>query len=226
MRKETIYQWHTGKVSKPMRLMVVTDLHDAPYEDILPMLDGADCLLVVGDVANRYQQTFTTGMHFCAEAAKRVPTFFSLGNHEARLDNLPTFLDDMKQTGATLLINSFAQLGELTIGGWYRPENLGMPDMIDEFERQPGCKVLMCHRPEDYIQHLRGRDVDLVLAGHAHGGQVRLFGRGLYAPGQGLLPKYTYGVVDRRMIISSGASNVVHAPRWGNPCEVVRIELD
>ena len=76
------------------------------------------------------------------------------------------------------------------------------------------------------MNELRGRDVDLVLAGHAHGGQVRVFGRGLYAPGQGLLPKYTHGVIDHRMIVSAGASNSVSIPRWGNPCEVLRIELD
>ena len=76
------------------------------------------------------------------------------------------------------------------------------------------------------IKYLRSRTVDLVVAGHAHGGQIRLAGRGVFSPGQGLFPRYTYGVVDGRMVMSAGAGNPVHLPRWGNPCEVLRITLD
>ena len=58
-------------------------------------------------------------------------------------------------------------------------------------EAEPGVKVLLCHRPEDYMHRLRGAKVDLVLAGHAHGGQIRIGGQGLYAPGQGHLSAAT-----------------------------------
>ena len=68
--------------------------------------------------------------------------------------------------------------------------------------------------------------MDLVVAGHAHGGQIRIGNQGLYAPGQGLFPRYTRGLADGRMIISAGAGNPAGAPRWGNPCEVLRITLD
>ena len=61
----------------------------------------------------------------------------------------------------------------------------------------------------------------LVLSGHAHGGQVRLFGRGLYAPGQGLLPRYTEGVHFRRLAVSRGLSNTQLVPRLFNPPEIV-----
>ena len=98
--------------------------------------------------------------------------------------------------------------------------------MLSDMEAEPGVKVLMCHRPEDYIRYLRGSRVDLVLSGHAHGGQIRLGGQGLYAPGQGFFPKYTHGVADGRMIISAGASNPSPVPRIGNPREVLLIELD
>ena len=98
--------------------------------------------------------------------------------------------------------------------------------MLPAMEAEPGVKLLLCHRPEDYMRRLRGAKVDIALAGHAHGGQVRIGGRGLYAPGQGIFPRYTHGVWDGRLIISSGATNAVPAPRWGNPCEVLRIDLD
>ena len=70
-----------------------------------------------------------------------------------------------------------------------------------------------------------GWDVTLVLSGHAHGGHWRFFGRGVYAPGQGLLPKYTSGVLDNRCVISRGVGDHTRIPRLFNPREVVIITL-
>lgn len=70
---------------------------------------------------------------------------------------------------------------------------------------------------------------DLVLSGHAHGGQWSFMGRGIIAPGQGWFPKYTSGVHQGQygsMIISRGLSNPYKSvPRIGNPCEVVYVVL-
>ena len=226
MRKLTVYPWHTGKLSRPLRLMVVCDLHNRPYEDILPMLDGADALLVPGDVADRYHQRYDRGVDFLREASSRLPTLMGIGNHEARLRDFDAFCAAVRATRATLLMNGYARVGELLVGCWYRPEAFGQPDMLPAMEAENGCKVLLCHRPEDYMRNLRGTSVDLVLAGHAHGGQIRIANRGLYAPGQGIFLKFTRGIVDQKMIVSAGAANAVPVPRWGNPCEVLRIDLD
>ena len=208
MRILTPYVHHTGKLSRPVTLAVVSDLHDEPYEDLFPMLAGADALLVPGDVSNRYHQSASEGVQFLKEAAVRLPTFFSVGNHETRQKEYRALINAIGQTGAQVLINKYVRFGELWIGGWYDPEIVREPDMMDDFEKLPGVKVLMCHKPEHYIRRLRDRNVDLVV------------------PGQGLFPKYTRGVVDGRMIVSAGVSNPVHMPRWGNPCEVLRITLD
>lgn len=226
MRVLTQYERHTGKLQKPLTLMVVSDLHDEPYEDILPLLEGADALLLPGDVSDRYRQSASRGLLFVQEAAKRLPTFFSVGNHETRQTAYREVIQGVEAAGAEVLINRYVRFGEIWIGGWYKPEIVRVPDMLDEFERLDGVKVLMCHKPEDYIHYMRGRDIDLVVAGHAHGGQIRLGSRGLYAPGQGLFPRYTRGVVDGRLMISAGAGNPVRLPRWGNPCEILRITLE
>ncbi len=226
MRLETPYHIHTGKLQAPLRFVVVSDLHNEPYDDLLPMLDGADALLVPGDVSDRYHQTYRRGLAFLKEAAGRLPTFVSLGNHETRQKTYRDLLQAITDTGAALLINRYVPFGPCYIGGWYDPTIVREPDMMDAFEKLDGVKVLMCHKPEHYIQYLRGRGVDLVVAGHAHGGQIRIGDRGVYAPGQGLFPKYTRGVVDGRMVISAGAGNPARLPRWNNPCEVLRITLD
>lgn len=222
----TIYPWHTGRLSRPVRLLMVSDLHNALWEGLLPLLGQADALLVAGDYTDRYHQQFDQGLAFIREASGRLPTFVGVGNHEMRLRDYTRLEEAIRATDATFLFNRCAQWGELTIGCWYHPERYGHADMMPQLEAGAGARILLCHKPEDYLHHLQGAQVDLALAGHAHGGQVRFAGKGLYAPGQGILPRYTRGVEAGRLIISAGASNPVRAPRWGNPCEVLRIDLD
>ena len=99
------------------------------------------------------------------------------------------------------------------------------PDVrwLDEFCTQKGYKILLCHHPEYYPRYLKGREIDLILSGHAHGGQIRILGQGLYAPGQGVFPRLTSGVVDGRLVISRGLSNNTVVPRWFNEPEIVYI---
>ena len=226
MRVLTEYAHHTGKLAKPLKMAVVSDLHNEPFEDIFPMIEGADLLLVPGDITDRYRQKSESGVAFLRKAARKLPTFYSMGNHERRQKTYDDVMKAIGQSGAEVLINRFVSFGEVCIGGWYDPEIVEVPDMLDELERQPGAKVLLCHKPEWYPKYLQGRNIDLIVSGHAHGGQIRLLGRGVYAPGQGLLPRYTRGVEDGRMIISAGAGNPARMPRWGNPCEVLMITLD
>ena len=103
---------------------------------------------------------------------------------------------------------------------------------IDTFVKVPRYRILLSHHPEYWCLEepmLINRNIDLVLSGHAHGGQFRLFGQGFFAPGQGWFPKYTSGIHRGkygRMIISKGMANTVRvAPRLFNPTEVVYIEV-
>ena len=103
---------------------------------------------------------------------------------------------------------------------------------LDGFEAAEGYKILLSHHPEFWSMRepmLKDRRIDLVLSGHAHGGQWRIFGHGIFAPGQGLFPKYTEGIhcgPYGQLIVSRGLSNPYRKiPRLGNPCEVVLIEL-
>lgn len=100
------------------------------------------------------------------------------------------------------------------------PPELGW---LDSFCAEPGYHVLLCHHPEYYPRWLKERPIDLILSGHAHGGQVRLFGQGLYAPGQGVLPRLTGGVKDGRLVISRGLANCQRVPRLFNPPEMVYV---
>ena len=94
---------------------------------------------------------------------------------------------------------------------------------ISEYEKQKGYKVLLCHQPEYYTKYLQQSNIDLILSGHAHGGQIRIGNQGLYAPDQGFFPKLTSGIYDNRLVISRGIANSSRIPRFNNPTEIVYI---
>lgn len=103
---------------------------------------------------------------------------------------------------------------------------------LTDFERQDGYKILLCHHPEYWSlrkPRLCERKIDLVLSGHAHGGQMRIFNQGVYAPGQGWLPKFTSGVYDGEwghLVISRGLANTAQVPRVFNETELVYVEVN
>jgi len=110
-------------------------------------------------------------------------------------------------------------IGGATRAAAHKPET----DWIPSFTSQPGYKIILSHHPE-YWPLLKDENIDLILSGHAHGGQWRFFNRGVFAPGQGWWPRYTKGVYEGRLVVSAGLSNTTWVPRLFNPTEVVYIE--
>ena len=88
-----------------------------------------------------------------------------------------------------------------------------------------GC----CGCSAEYFNIYSKDNIDLVFSGHAHGGQVRLpFIGGLYAPGQGLFPKYTRGIYKQNntsMVVSRGLGNSIFPIRVFNRPELVVVTL-
>lgn len=84
------------------------------------------------------------------------------------------------------------------------------------------------HRPE-LFQIYVSQEIDIVLSGHAHGGQFRLpFVGGIVAPNQGINPKYDAGVYSEKntnMVVSRGIDNSIIPIRFNNQPEIVIVEL-
>ncbi len=93
---------------------------------------------------------------------------------------------------------------------------------LADFTAQEGYRVVLSHHPEYFP--LVPDAVNLVFSGHAHGGQWRIMGHGLFAPGQGFWAKWTRGVYEGRLVVSAGLINTTRVPRICNPTEVVFIE--
>jgi predicted MPP superfamily phosphohydrolase len=109
-------------------------------------------------------------------------------------------------------------IGGATRASAHKPE----AGWLSDFVAQPSYHVLLSHHPEYYP--FIPDSVELILSGHAHGGQWRFFGHGVWSPGQSWWPRYTKGVYDGRLVVSAGLSNTTWVPRLFNPTEVVYIE--
>ncbi|MBR4204440.1 MAG: metallophosphoesterase [Clostridia bacterium] len=235
-------------------LAVCADFHSVyrnmRLDETLRLLEEAmpDLILCPGDIFNIIapddapESCFNqNGMDFLRRAAALAPVFYSIGNHEHAVTT--EHLSEIAKTGAVVLDNSFVRCGELVIGG-YTTGFLGMkgkhtgpkepdPDFPAVFGAQEGYKILLSHHPEYWEKTIRGHGIDLTVSGHAHGGQWRFFGHGVFAPGQGLFPKYTSGLYSydagsktEFLAVSRGMRNTQRLiPRFFNPCEILILRL-
>ena len=218
------------KAGKNLRLAFVSDLHNFKGDIVLNALKtaGVDAVLLGGDILHG-QKYVKQGFDFLKAVSKIAPTFYALGNHESGYSG--DIRHQIKLSGATLPDNDYVKfkginIGGITSGSFYYSKNYKPdPTFLTEFSALSGYKLLICHHPEYYDKYIKDLKIDLILSGHAHGGQWRLFGRGAYAPGQGILPKYTAGIYDGRLILSRGLGNVYFIPKINNPSEILIINL-
>ena len=233
-----------------MKAAVVADLHGQPSEELYKALiaEKPDVILCPGDLATvgeyydhlidpeRREKRLKTqdgALSFLSKAVNIAPVFYSRGNHEWGIDDV--YRESVKATGAVLLENEWVKFRDVWIGGQnsarcgavYRDgkeimEKKRSPD-IEWLKNSPdGFKILLCHHPEYYP--LIKDCANCVVAGHAHGGHWRFFGRGVFAPGQGIWPYYSKGMYDK-MIVSAGLANTTWVPRLFNPTELVIVEM-
>lgn len=231
---------------------VISDLHGcdpAPATEYLRQIQP-DFILAPGDIFEMLDGscdgTNESGFVLLGEAAKIAPTFFCAGNHElggvrswslkwkfshgAPAQYSAENRKKLTETGAYILENSYVFCGGMAFGGLESglTNDGGKPRLgwLNDFCRASVPKILLCHHPEYYKKYLSGLDIDLIVSGHAHGGQWRFFGRGVFAPGQGIFPKYTAGVYDNRLVVSTGLKSGGHIPRIFNEPEVVEITVN
>lgn len=227
-RQVTEYTVRSEKIDRPLTLAVATDLHNGDYADVLPVFRRCDAVLVVGDLVDRHRGTYDRAARFLREVPEIVPTFYALGNHERKFRQLQAYEPLVAQSRATVLDDRYVRFGGIVLGGLSSaPRGQARAAFLADMAREPGFRLLMCHHPEYFPRYVAPYEIDLTLAGHAHGGQVQLFGRGLYAPGQGLLPRWTHGFYfGNRLLVSRGMTNSARAPRVGNPCELLVLHLE
>ncbi len=225
----------TAGINAPLVFAFLSDLHECDTEPLMKLIDRflPDAVLVGGDYVNNSRE-YEKGIAFLTGCAKKYKTFCSLGNHELKEDGDIRSLT--RQTGAVLLDNEYTEFEGVLIGGLSsgfggdRQSNIKKtpaPDVsfLKSFSDKKGYKILLSHHPEYYPGYIKQTDIQLTLSGHAHGGQWRFFGRGVFSPGQGLFPKYTSGMYDGRLIVSRGLGDSHSMIRINNPYEFIVIRI-
>jgi hypothetical protein len=136
-----------------------------------------DLVMLSGDVVDKRKcLTWLTDTLGLAKA--RLGRFYVLGNHDRRIKPEADLRRAIEATGFEPLNGRWRKLviagGCLWLCGnelpWYRgAENL-VPEPPDE---RAAPRILLAHTPDLYCWAER-RNFDLMLAGHCHGGQIRL----------------------------------------------------
>ena len=229
MRQKTVHEIRSIKIPERLRLAVAADLHSSEFDDVMDEFARCDAILLPGDLVDRHRKDNRNAERFLREAPDAAPVFYAIGNHERKYRERDSYLEKVRRSRVTLLDNESCEFHGICLGGLSSTQSR-VPDMafLNRFEQEKGFRLLMCHHPEMYRDYVRGRDIDLTLCGHAHGGQIQIRDRGIYAPGQGLFPKLTHGMHDGgKMLVSRGMTNGAkpRIPRIGNPCELIILEL-
>ena len=213
-------------------------LHNAQFgpdnAGLLSLLEerAPDLILLTGDLIDSRRTDVDTALAFAAGAARIAPTYYVPGNHEARLtSDFPRLEQGLGEAGVTVLRNGAVELeraGETLrligiddpdFGTWTGGE-AGLAALLADLGAGEGFTILLSHRPE-LFETYAAAGVNLAFTGHAHGGQVRLpFVGGLFAPHQGLFPRYDAGLYaagEARMIVSRGLGNSIIPLRGEQP---------
>ena len=228
-RITTEYTFRSDRIERPLRLAVAPDLHSDAFDDLLEEFSRCDAVLIPGDLVDRHRRNNGNAMRFLEIVPEITPVFYSIGNHEWKFRYREAYLQKVKESKVTLLDNESTAFRGIRIGGLSSTRKEPDTGFLDRFEQENGYRLLLCHHPEMYRDYVAGRDIDLTLCGHAHGGQIQFHGQGLYAPGQGLFPKLTHGLHDGgKMLISRGMTNAAkpRIPRINNPCELIILNLE
>lgn len=239
------YTVESDKVDTPVRLAVLTDFHGCNYGKGASRLVSAvdaekpDAVLLVGDIFDD-KMSWEASEALVTTLASRYPCYYVTGNHEYWSGRVPELEALVTSAGATVLDQSCAVLSV----GTQQISLCGIPDPYDGVNtehaltraaadiQQGSFTVLLAHRPELIGKYAAAGAFDLVVSGHAHGGQVRIPGlvNGLFAPNQGWFPEYAggrYTLDGLTMIVSRGlARESTPLPRVFNRPELVIITVE
>jgi predicted MPP superfamily phosphohydrolase len=233
-----------------IKIVLIADLHNDVYgkeQDVLIQKIKSiepDLIFLAGDLVDDRQSM--DGTRFLLKGLKGVaPTFYVTGNHEymSRRYGIEAIRREIQAYGVTILSDSYTKVNikgqEIVIAGVEDPLKKRYEDKtydykkialkFSELNETESYTILLSHRPETIRSYPY---FDLVVSGHAHGGQVVIpkLINGLYAPHQGLFPRYAGGRYQHGKqvhIVSRGLTvKLPRLPRIFNPPELVVIYLN
>ena len=252
------YEYQSEKLGsgQEINVAVLSDLHDHEFGKENKKLvkkikeQEPDLILLDGDILNEDSENADVPCALIRKLKDVAPVYFSLGNHEVSyMENGHTDLvGQLESEGAVVLDESYEDIEvngvQLRLGGLYDyafaldgnddAKNTPEPvkSFLEDYQNTDRLKLMMAHRPESFCFGNASSvwDVDLVISGHIHGGQVVLpILGGLYGGDQGWFPEYVHGMYqkdDMNIFVTSGlGSHHQLLPRFWNRPEIAMIEI-
>ena len=231
------------------RIVQVSDLHNKDFKGRLIRKISSlnpDIIVITGDIIDSRHTDTDIALKFAENAVNIAPVYYVTGNHESRLKDIyPEFRESLENLGVTVLDCRSVTLekngDEIVLAGmndltFYGSSTLDentivFKEMLNNLGREKGDRtgILLSHRPEIFDTYVES-GFEVVLTGHAHGGQIRLpFVGGILTPNQGFFPEYDAGLYQKEntsMIISRGLGNSLFPFRIGNRPEIIVCELE
>ncbi len=227
------------------KILQISDFHNSSnWKKILKKVKSCDADIAVftGDIIDRRDYKLDIALDFVKNID--IPCYFVSGNHEAWLGDYENIITQLEKLGVIIMDdkNLYLQKGESHInligikdpGFLYGKFSKETPTQsVDEFLptalQKDTFNLVLSHRPEIFPCYCKHK-ADYVMTGHAHGGQFRfpVIG-GLYAPGQGIFPKYHAGIYQNEqstMYLSRGVGKSKFPFRLFNPPELVLFSLE
>lgn len=224
--------------------------NDILYKKIIEQ--KPDIIVATGDLIDSSMKKLDEIIEFCSSINKDIPMYYILGNNEMRCSRVSEIVEKLKKNKICVLENEIESIevkgnkinilglaekrideGELfysKVNSRYGTENI--EKIFSRLERLDGIKIVLSHYPENFEYVEEGAyskyNFDIMFSGHAHGGQFILPGiGGIFAPGQGLFPKYYKGVYGEKnkLIVSRGLGNSGFPLRLFNRPDLVIIDL-
>jgi hypothetical protein len=223
----------TPGLKAPVSLLHLTDVHVRGITPGLERLARAlprlqpDAVVLTGDLVARGFQPVAVHRLLASLPPAPLGRFAILGNweHWAGVEVEP-WRALLAQHGVTLLVDAWADVGPLRVGGT-DDAYAGTPDWDRFLAAVPrGPHVVLTHTP-DAFPRLAAGGARLVLAGHTHGGQVRLPGLGAAWTPRGTGP-YVHGWYEQGgawLHVSAGLGWSLVPVRIGVPAEVAFVHL-
>ena len=230
----------------PCKIVFLSDIHNSTVDTTVISKEKPDLIAVSGDIINSDSTDLSIATTLLERLALIAPTYVSLGNHELEYEEQTgeDIAAIFEKTGAVVLDKKFMDVEinnkSVRVGGIYGyclPERYNHDNedeivFLREFEDTDSYKILLSHLPYSWTHYgiSEDYDIDLVLAGHTHGGQIMLpFGGGLYDPEFGFFPGKVSGRFDcndTTVIVSNGIGSANEfLPRLNKP-EIVVIISD
>ena len=243
---------------RPVRLISLADLHGKQFgrgnSRLIARVKALvpDMLVFPGDTLSADCHNLAATVETLRALCGVAPCFLIAGNHEHRSGRWGDIAAKFRRAGVTVLENT--QFDGYIRGVPVHILGLDEGLAVSRFDyvraacktleyadsrarlgalsRQEGLRIVLSHFPEYYalagaLSYCRF-GFDLMLSGHAHGGQLRLTRRlALFSPGQGLFPRFAQGLhgSNPALLVSRGLGNDSPVPRINNRPEILSVTI-